>query len=154
MKLRGKDISQDQVLNAVLWETRFQFLHVGCLLNSRLYWGCRVVKKAKGCRVPGIEHFCSLAFQFLRVWVNPSVWVDTSWSLTYWQDSSMERVPAFKKVLKLSCAPPPKEASGIWALICVSSCGQCHMKCFYHSSLAAWPFPEGTCSLQGAGGTF
>lgn len=73
VKLRGKDTSQDQVINAVLWETRFQFLHVGCLVDLRLYWGCRVVKEAKGCRVLGLEPFLSLAFQFLRVWINPSV---------------------------------------------------------------------------------
>lgn len=130
--LRGKDTSQDQVINAELWETIFWFLRVGCLVDLRLYWGCRVVKESKSRRVLGFEPFLSLAFQFLRVWINPSAWVDTSWSLTYWQDSSMERVPAFKKVLKLF-------SPSIWYLspdLWVSSGGQCHTRCFYHSSLA------------------
>lgn len=42
----GKDMSQGQVINAVLWETRFQFLLVGCLVDLGLYCGCRVVKEA------------------------------------------------------------------------------------------------------------
>lgn len=112
---RAKDEAEEellkrQIINAVLWETRFWFLHIGYLADLRLYWGFRVVKETKDCsRVLGISPFLSHAFQFLKVWINLSAWVDTSWSITYWKDSSMEGVPAFKKVLILSCVPPPKK---------------------------------------------
>lgn len=53
----------------------------------------------------------------------------------------MERVLAFKKVLKFELCLPPKKVSGTSALTWVSSGGQCHMEVLLPQQLNSMAAP-------------
>lgn len=152
-ELKGKDTSQNQILIQCCRVTRFQFLRVVCFADLGLYWGWQ--------RTAGSHSFtyCSHLLSSLWVWIELNAWVYASWSLTYWQDSCMERVPAFKKVLKceLCSRLSPKECLVFQPWPGCHLVGSTPQRCFCCSSWAArllsegtWPLQDGSGALKGA----